>query len=326
MADQPLPPLPPLGSTPPSATPAPPPPPGVTAPTPDPERSGPRRSLVVALAAVVAVAGLVGALLVLTGGDDGSGGAFAARDTPEDVQAAAEAIEEWMSNSTAVPAPTTTAPAAPPPTVSPTTTAAPTTTAPSTTAPPTTVPGPSYPTLPDGSPEPIIAIFDGPVVRVSGWVPSQEKADQLTALALANSTDPAAKVEANLQIDPAVPLGIGTRVIEMNSPRFAPGSSEVTPEHAAQLDRVAGVLGLLPNVTVTVVGHADQIGNEVQNYVLSEQRAVSVVRYLVGAGIAPSRLAARAVGDQDLLTEEQSPDALALNRRTEFIFFGLLAD
>jgi OmpA-OmpF porin, OOP family len=112
----------------------------------------------------------------------------------------------------------------------------------------------------------------------------------------------------------------------MNSPRFAPGSSTVTPEHAAQLDRVAGVLGLLPNVTVTVVGHADQIGNEVQNYVLSEQRAVAVVRYLVGAGIAPSRLAARAVGDQDLLTEEQSPDALALNRRTEFIFYGLLAD
>jgi len=199
-----------------------------------------------------------------------------------------------------------------------------TTAAPTTTEAPVT--GPSYPTLPDGSPEPIVAIFNGPVVQVTGWVPSEEKAAQLTALALANSTDPDAQVEADLQIDPSVPLNIGTRVIEVNSPRFPTGSSDVTPEHAEQLDRVASVMSLLPNVSVTVVGHADQLGDEVSNYALSEARAVSVVRYLVGQGVDPSRLAARAVGEQDLLFEDDSAEALALNRRTEFIFYGLIAD
>ena len=186
-------------------------------------------------------------------------------------------------------------------------------------SPPTTPAGPAYPTLPDGSPEPIIAIYDGPVIRVTGWVPSAEKAAQLEGLALANSTDPTATVDANWTVDPSVPLSIGTRVIEMNSPRFPAGSAEVTFEHAVQLNRVAGVMNLLPNVTATVVGHADQLGDEVANYALSEARAVSVVRYLVSQGVDPSRLAARAVGEQDLLTEDESAASLALNRRTEFI-------
>jgi outer membrane protein OmpA-like peptidoglycan-associated protein len=217
-------------------------------------------------------------------------------------------------------APTTQAPA----TTAPETTAPPATDAPTTTA--AAVAAPSYPTLPDGSPEPIVAIFDGSTVRVTGWVPNQAKADQLIALAKANSTDPNAVVDAQLQFDPAVPLNIGTRVIEMNSPRFASGSAEVGFDHAVQLDRVAGVLNLLPNVTVTVVGHADQIGDEAANYALSEARAVAVVRYLVSKGVAPNRLSARAMGEQDLLTVDESEAALELNRRTEFIFYGLIAD
>ena len=169
-------------------------------------------------------------------------------------------------------------------------------------------------------------MYDGPTINVVGWVPSQEKFDQLKALALANSTDPTATVNANVQIDPAVPSSIGVRVIEMNSPRFNAGSADVTFEHGAQLDRVANVLNALPNVTVTVVGHADQVGDEAANYALSEARAVSVVRYLVSKGVDPSRLAARAVGEQDLLADDASDASLALNRRTEFIFYGLLAD
>jgi outer membrane protein OmpA-like peptidoglycan-associated protein len=157
-------------------------------------------------------------------------------------------------------------------------------------------------------------------------VSSQEKLELLTTLALANSTDPNAIVNANVQIDPTVPSSIGTRVIEMNSPRFNAGSADVTPEHGAQLDRVANVMAALPNVTVTVVGHADQVGDEAANYAISEARAVSVVRYLVSKGVDPARLAARAVGEQDLLSDDASEAALALNRRTEFIFYGLLAD
>jgi outer membrane protein OmpA-like peptidoglycan-associated protein len=279
---------------------------------PSPESTGPRRSLLVALVVTLALAGLLGALVLLTGGDDTSAGTGSADDVAP-IATEAAPVE-------------TAAPTTQPPTTTSTTTTTTTSTTTTTIAPTTTVATPMFPMLPDGSPEPILAIYDGPTIRVSGWVPSQEKADQLIALALANSTDPNAVIEGELQIDPLVPLNIGTRVIEMNSPRFGPGSSEVTPEHALQLDRVANVMKLLPNVTATVVGHADQLGDESANYALSEARAVSVVRYLVGQGVEPARLAARAVGEQDLLSEDDSDAALALNRRTEFIFYGLIAD
>ena len=83
-------------------------------------------------------------------------------------------------------------------------------------------------------------------------------------------------------------------------------------------------MNALPNISGTVIGHADQRGNEVSNYVLSSQRADAVVNYIVAQGIDPARLASRAVGENDLLTLNDDAAALALNKRTEFVLYGLL--
>jgi outer membrane protein OmpA-like peptidoglycan-associated protein len=187
-------------------------------------------------------------------------------------------------------------------------------------------PGPgqvTYPTLPDGSPVPVIAIFDVETITLSGYVPSRAAADRLTALAIANSKFPAAVVEY-LAIDPNVPASVPVRVLELTSTRFPEGSAEVLGDHAFELDRVATVMNALPNITVLVVGHADQRGSDLANFRLSEDRARAVVTYLVGQGIAPSRLSSRAVGESDLLSLGDDDAALALNRRTEFVFSGLL--
>jgi outer membrane protein OmpA-like peptidoglycan-associated protein len=197
-----------------------------------------------------------------------------------------------------------------------TTIAATTTVAPTTTVPP-------FATLPDGSPEPVVAIFDVDEIELRGAVPTQADAERLTALALANSKTPATVVN-NLTLNPAVPRNVGVRVIELTSVRFPEGSAEIGPEHAAELDRIASVMAALPHTNVIVVGHADQRGDEVGNYQLSDDRARAVVNHLVGRGIAASRLASRAVGENDLLTIANDPAGLALNRRTEFIFSGLL--
>ena len=116
----------------------------------------------------------------------------------------------------------------------------------------------------------------------------------------------------------------GVRVVELTSVRFPDGSSEIRPEHAAELDRVVAAMAALPNITTTVIGHADQRGDEVSNYVLSEDRATAVVNYIASKGIDPQRLAARAVGEADLLSLNNDDAALALNRRTEFIIVGLI--
>ena len=48
------------------------------------------------------------------------------------------------------------------------------------------------------------------------------------------------------------------------------------------------------------------------------------MNYMVSQGIDPARLASRAVGENDLLTLNDDAAALALNKRTEFVLFGLL--
>ena len=85
-------------------------------------------------------------------------------------------------------------------------------------------------------------------------------------------------------------------------------------------------MNALPNVTALVIGHADQRGSELTNYEISEERADAVVDYIAGHGIEPSRLSSRAVGETDLLTLNNEPAALELNRRTEFVFYGLLQE
>lgn len=181
----------------------------------------------------------------------------------------------------------------------------------------------SYPTLPDGSPVPVLAIFDTDTITLSGTVPSQAAADRLAQLAIANSKTPAALVQF-LAINPDVPANVGVRVIEMTSSRFPDGSADILPDHGRELDRIGAVMNALPNTTVLVIGHADQRGSEAANFAISEERARAVVSHLVDYGIDASRLSSRAVGEADLLSLNNDETALQLNRRTEFVIYGTL--
>ncbi len=249
-------------------------------------------------------------------GDDPAGGGPASSEvqvteTPTTVPETTEPPDTEPARA----APATTEPA----TIEPartTTTARPTT---------TTAPPPPYETLPDGTPVPVVAIFNGPEITLTGAVPSQAAVERLSALALANSKVPATVVN-QLTINPAVPITVGVRVIEMQSARFPEGSATVTPEHGVELDRVVTVMNALPNITALVIGHADQRGDELANFVLSEDRARAVTTYLAAKGIAPTRLSSRAVGESELLSLGNDAAAFALNRRTEFVFYGLLVE
>jgi outer membrane protein OmpA-like peptidoglycan-associated protein len=215
----------------------------------------------------------------------------------------------------------TTAPTTAEPTTTPTT-VAPTTAAPATAAPATATP---YPTNIDGTPAWVVVIFDTNAITMSGQVPDQASKDRLTALATQYAKPGQADtINDNLQINPAVPKSVGVRVVELTSTRFPDGSAEVLPDHAAELDRVVAAMTALPNTTTLVIGHADQRGNEVSNYVLSVQRAQAVVNYMASKGIDPTRLSSKAVGEQDLLDLHNDAAAFALNKRTEFVLFGLL--
>jgi len=169
-------------------------------------------------------------------------------------------------------------------------------------------------------------IFDVETISISGQIPSEASRARLAALAKANSQFPDAEVIDNMVVNPAVPIGVGVRVIELNSARFPEGTADILPAHALELDRVVTVMNALPNISVVVVGHADQRGDDATNFALSDERARAVVNYLLYLGISPTRLSSRAAGETDLLSLGDDDAALALNRRTEFVFYGLLIE
>ena len=187
---------------------------------------------------------------------------------------------------------------------------------------PTTTAG-SYSSLPDGSPEPVVVVLDDERVAVTGAVPSQQARDDLLALVATSNQYPAAPFDDQLAIDSNVPVGVGVRLLDLNSASFPEASEEILPDHASQLGRVVDLMNTHPNLTAVIVGHADQRGSGEENLLLSRRRAEAIVAFLVANGIDASRLSARAVGEADLLSVNDDDASLALNRRSELIIYGL---
>jgi outer membrane protein OmpA-like peptidoglycan-associated protein len=171
----------------------------------------------------------------------------------------------------------------------------------------------------------VTAVFEDEQVTLTGAVPSQAAADRVVAVALGFRLTPATVVN-NLTIDPDAPISGGVRVVEFNSVHFVDDTSVITPDQARQLDRIVVVMNAFPDAMVHVVGNTDQRGEETRNFVVSQRRAEAVVAYLVSQGIDRSRLTTQPAGESNLLSLEVTEEAHSLNRRTDFVFYGLLGD
>lgn len=71
---------------------------------------------------------------------------------------------------------------------------------------------------------------------------------------------------------------------------FANNSSRLTQQEADKLNAVAEMMKAQPDVSLSIIGHASNIGSKQYNRKLSQRRANSVKRQLVAKGIAASRL------------------------------------
>lgn len=101
---------------------------------------------------------------------------------------------------------------------------------------------------------------------------------------------------------------------------FDVNSAQLRPESYGVLKEIAAVLQQNPDVRVQVIGHTDADGSEELNLKLSQDRAASVKAALVGEfGIAAERMKTGGKGESEPVTENNSPEGKAKNRRVEFI-------
>ncbi|WP_409771896.1 OmpA family protein [Thermaurantimonas sp.] len=124
-------------------------------------------------------------------------------------------------------------------------------------------------------------------------------------------SDSALYVEVRLK-----PIETGS-VIVLQNLFFDTDSYKIQPKSEAELAKILQFLKQNPNVRVEIAGHTDSRGSAAYNRALSQNRAKSVIEYLVKNGINPVRLIAKGYGDTQPVASNDTDEGRQLNRRTE---------
>ncbi len=99
---------------------------------------------------------------------------------------------------------------------------------------------------------------------------------------------------------------------------FETGSFELLPASQVELNKLVELLEKNPDIRIEIGGHTDDVGDEADNQLLSENRAKSVTEYLTENGISADRLEFKGYGETDPIADNATEEGRALNRRTQF--------
>jgi len=107
---------------------------------------------------------------------------------------------------------------------------------------------------------------------------------------------------------------------------FDSGKADIKPEGRQVLQKVAEVIGQAEDKAIRVEGHTDNVKISPalarafpSNWELSAARAINVARYLQRLGVDPALLSAAAYGEYRPVSENDTPEGRAKNRRIEIV-------
>ena len=120
-----------------------------------------------------------------------------------------------------------------------------------------------------------------------------------------------------------VPIEIG-QVVRLNNVFFDFDKWELRPESFLELNRVVKLLTDNPAIEIEMSAHTDSHGSDEYNFKLSDNRARSVMEYILAKGIAPHRIRSQGYGETVPVAPNanadgsDNPENRQLNRRVEF--------
>jgi outer membrane protein OmpA-like peptidoglycan-associated protein len=117
---------------------------------------------------------------------------------------------------------------------------------------------------------------------------------------------------------PLTPIKPGVAVVLKNI-FFDTDLSNLKPKSKTELSKLISFLKENQRVSIEIGGHTDNIGSQEHNIKLSQNRAKSVLNYLVEHGIAATRLTCKGYSFSKPIATNDTEEGRALNRRTEFI-------
>jgi outer membrane protein OmpA-like peptidoglycan-associated protein len=105
-----------------------------------------------------------------------------------------------------------------------------------------------------------------------------------------------------------------------NAILFESNSEIITLCSFPVINIIVHYLKTIPNVSLKIVGHTDNIGDDTKNLCLSAKRVRSVMNELISYyGNNPERLITEERGEQQLIADNNTPEGRAQNRRVEFM-------
>jgi len=122
------------------------------------------------------------------------------------------------------------------------------------------------------------------------------------------------EIEKNIMLKK---LEVGTSIV-LNNIFFDFDKATLRKESTAELDRLTQLLKDMPKLKIEISGHTDNVGSASYNQRLSENRAKSVVEYLISKGIDKTRLEFKGYGFEKPIASNDDDAGRQLNRRTEF--------
>lgn len=114
-----------------------------------------------------------------------------------------------------------------------------------------------------------------------------------------------------------VPIEIG-QVVRLNNVFFDFDKWDLRPESFVELDRVVKLLRENPSIEIEMSAHTDSRGSDDYNFKLSDNRARSVMEYIVSKGIGTNRITSKGYGETKPVVSNDTDENRQLNRRVEF--------
>lgn len=108
----------------------------------------------------------------------------------------------------------------------------------------------------------------------------------------------------------------------MNKIFFETGKADLNTVSSTDLNILVNYLKNNPTARLEIQGHTDSTGSAIINNKLSEDRARSVVNYLILEGISDSRLSAKGYGSLQPIDSNATIEGRANNRRVEVKILG----
>ncbi len=111
-------------------------------------------------------------------------------------------------------------------------------------------------------------------------------------------------------------------IVNLSDVLFDTGKYSLKPGAREKLAKVAGILLAYPGLNIEVGGYTDNVGGDVMNQTLSENRASAVRDYLVRQGVATGSVSSKGFGNTLPVASNENSAGRQQNRRVELLVSG----